>query len=76
MGEHKLLRCVDCTEYANIGKIRHDYGDGAGPAGDHELVIRFLNEHKGCHVELVGEYGGTQPLWSETSKENGWSEYE
>lgn len=76
MGEHKLLRCEDCNAYANVGKIRRDYGDGAGPSGDWELTIKFLNEHKSHSVRLVGEYGGSQQLWLETGERNGWEEYE
>lgn len=74
MGEHKKLRCTNCNEYANVGKIQPDYGGGAGPSGNHELTIRFLNEHKGCMVELVGEYG-MQDAWLATSERNGWSEF-
>jgi len=71
-----MLRCKDCREYANVGKIRQDFGDGAGPGGNHDLVIRFLNEHKGCNVQLVGEYGGTQDMWLKTGERYGWDEFE
>jgi len=74
MGEHKLLRCTDCQQYANVGKIRRDYGDGAGSSGNHELAVWFLNQHKGCTIELVGEYGGTQERWAATNEQNGWVE--
>jgi hypothetical protein len=74
MGEHKVLRCEDCKEYANVGKIRPEIDKGHLP-GDRELTISFLYEHKGCSVRLVGEYSGTQQMWMDTNKKNGWEEY-
>jgi hypothetical protein len=74
MGEHKLLRCETCNEYANVGKIRPEFDEGHFP-GDRELTISFLYEHQGCRVRLVGEYGGTQQMWLNTREDNGWEEY-
>lgn len=75
MGEHKILRCNDCEQFANVGKIRPEFDEGHRP-GDRELTIQFLYRHEGHDIELVGEYGGTQGRWLATSKENGWEEFE
>jgi hypothetical protein len=51
-------------EYANVGKIQPDYGDGRPPLGDRELMVRFLVAHYACTVRLVGEYNADM-MWGE-----------
>jgi hypothetical protein len=41
-----------------------------------ESVILFMQEHEGHTVRIVGEYGGTQEQWLQTSPENGWDKVE
>ena len=71
MGEHKKLRCHDCQQYTSVGKLHQNIDGGAGNS---DMAIHFLTNHQGHHVELVGEYGGTQERWLNTYPENGWVE--
>lgn len=69
MGQHQKLRCEDCIEYANVGKI------WSPTLSQCELTMEFLSEHKGHTLRLVGEYGGTQEQWMEANQENGWTKF-
>lgn len=74
MGEHKKLRCRNCEEYANVGKIRPEFDEGHFP-GNRELAIHFMYVHEGHLLELVGEYSSTQNRWMETNERHGWEEF-
>lgn len=59
--------------YLSVGKY-HPSNSDARNGDKPDKIARFVYDHMGHELELVGEYGGTQERWMETIGVDAWTE--